>query len=354
MSARRAHSIDAFRDALTGRPASEVLDDLASAIRKSPSFLIATHVNPDGDAVGSASALCLGLRALGKQATVVVGEAPPEKLSAFIPTDAVDLVSSAEAARSLPPADWCVLLDTSEPDRAGIFKDRFFAPGQKRMCLDHHPSRAPSAFDLHLVVKEAPATGDLVLALLDRLGVEPSTPIAQALWIAIATDTGWFRFENASPWAFRDASTLASAGLDLPRIYSRVYEQMTLGRTRVLGRALSGLRSELDGAFVWSLVSRADLEAEGVTVSELDGVVDFLKSVRGARVAALIVEVGSDSYKASLRAPGDLEVESIARAHGGGGHAKAAGFRHAGRLEELVSGLRARISSQMRVAGPPA
>src|SRR4030095_5506471 len=138
MSAQRAHPIDAFRDALTGRPAPGVLADLASAIQQARSFLLATHVNPDGDAVGSAAALCLGLRALGQQARGVLGEAAPGKLSRFLPAEAVEIVRSPEALQALPSADWCVLLDTSEPDRAGVFRDRFFAAGQKRMCLDHH------------------------------------------------------------------------------------------------------------------------------------------------------------------------------------------------------------------------
>ncbi len=368
MTAAQSPPLEKLRDALSGRPALEIVDSMAQAVREAGSFVIAAHVNPDGDSLGSSTALGLALVRLGKKVRVVVSETPPEKFRPFLPAGLPEIIPEKDAAGRLGPADLCILLDTSEPERAGIFKDLFFAPGQGRVCLDHHACHARGLFDHQLVLMEAPATGSLVLALIDRLDVPLTPAIAQALWMAIATDTGWFRFENTSSWALADASRLAAVGVDIPRLYRRLYEEYTPSRARLLGGVLARFESGLDGAFVWSCTSRRELEAQGLALGDLDGVVDHLKAIRGVRVAALIVETDPGKYKISLRAtgnepgddrspgdgaPGDrpplgaLEVESIARRLGGGGHAKAAGCRFSGTREELIATLTSAVREKL-------
>jgi phosphoesterase RecJ-like protein len=336
------------RDFASARPLLEKLDEAVRMLREAQSLVIATHIHPDGDAIGSAAALGAALRSLGKRARVVLGEEPPENLRGLIPASLFEVIPDPAVAARLAPSDLCVLLDTSEPQRAGVFQELFFAAGQKRLCVDHHPTEVTGRFDAQLIVTQAPATGDLVLAIIDRLGVELTAEIAQALWIAIATDTGWFRFENTSSWALEDASRLAGAGVKAPELYRRLYEELPAPKARVLGRVLAGLRTDLGGAFVWSVSSRADLESEGVAVGDLDGIVDHLKAIRGAKVAALVVETENGRFKVSLRAPGDgVEVESIARRFGGGGHLKAAGCRFSGTLDELAVALTAAVREKL-------
>jgi len=343
--------LEAFKDALTDRPVPIVLSDLARSIQACSTFVVAAHGNPDGDALGSMAALGGALRILGKAARIVVDGSIPEKYAPLFALDGIETVRDPNAASRLGPVDCCILLDTSEPDRAGSLRDLFFAEGQKRLCVDHHLGGEARRFDQALVVPEAPATGSLVLALIDRLGVPLDARLAQALWIAVATDTGWFRFENTTEWALEDAARLARAGVDIPGLHRRIYEEYPLARARILGTALAGLRSDLGGAFVWSVIPRRALDAEGLAMEDLDGVVEHLKSVRGAAVVALIVEREPRSFKVSLRASGTAEVESVARRFGGGGHRKAAGCRFSGSLETLLAALSAAVADAIRYNG---
>lgn len=336
-----------YRDAMSGRPADEVMTSIAARLRAADRLLVTAHVQPDGDALGSQVALAEGLRRLGKTVRILNGERPPEKYRGLLPDEVFDLVETPEQLTACGPADLCVLLDTSEPERAGRFQERFFAPGQERICLDHHVCRGPSAFDEHLVVTEAPATGNLVLALLDKLGVAPDRTMAQALWIAISTDTGWFRYPNATEWAFHDATRLTRQGLDLEALHARIYLDSPLRRTRILGQVLASIEEELGGQFIWALLRQEQISAENLNVEELSGMVDSLKTVQGAQVMAFIVELAPQQFKISLRARGDANVERVARKFGGGGHAKAAGCSFEGAADDLLSTLRGLVGAEL-------
>ena len=198
---------------------------------------------------------------------------------------------------------------------------------------------------------EAPATGDLVILLLDRLGVTIDPPIARALWIAIATDTGWFRFTNTTPWALLDAARLAAVGVETERLHEEIYESYTPRRARLLGAVLSGIREDLGGALIWSALSREALAAEGGGMSDLDGVIDHMKAIRGAGVVALVVEVERGTHKVSLRSRGAADVERIARGFGGGGHVKAAGYRFQGSVNDVIAALRSAMEGASRGGG---
>jgi phosphoesterase RecJ-like protein len=331
-----------------GHPATEVLGEVAERVLSAKTLLISAHVNPDGDALGSEVALALGLRGLGKEAFVVNTDAVPERFRQFFGQDFVLQVPGPTEAAALPAADLCVLLDTSEPARCGMLKERFFAPDQARVCLDHHVCPQPVAFDAHLVVTESPSTGNLVLALLDRLGVELTREIAEAIWIALATDTGWFRFPNATPWALQDAARLVAAGVPLESLYDKIYGDYSLARVRLQGEVLAAIQTEFDEQFAWSYVSRELLEGSGLDGGELNGLVDSLKLVSGVKVFALIVELDDGGQKVSLRSRGDIDVERIARALGGGGHTKAAGFRFAGSQAALLETLSPFVGDTLR------
>jgi phosphoesterase RecJ-like protein len=344
------HPLSASRDSLSGRPVPEVLAEIAASIREAGRFLVTSHVGPDGDALGSAVALVLGLRALGKSARAVTAQDIPGRYEALLPPGVIENVEPADLVKANPQVDWFIVLDTSEPERIGGYRDLFFADGARRICIDHHRTHVRERYQHELVVVEAPATGSLVFALLDELNVELTPDIAQALWLAIATDTGWFRFSNTGPWALLDAARLARGDVDVEGIYDRVYHDLSPTRARLVGHVLQRARIELDGDLVWADLLLADRGRVGL--AELDGVIDYLKMLQGARIIAFIVEVEPGSFKVSLRARGDAEVESVARSFGGGGHAKAAGCRFTGRLEDLIDQLRSRARSELARRGP--
>jgi bifunctional oligoribonuclease and PAP phosphatase NrnA len=333
-----------LEEELGGAAAAEVLHSMAGKLRAARVVVITAHVHPDGDALGSELALASALSRLGKRVRVVNDHPAPEKYRFLDPRSEVEVLAGPPPADALRGVDLAVLLDTSEPSRTGRLEPAFFAPGLERICLDHHPGPVNPLFALHWVAPRAPATGSLVLRLLDALGVEPGEAEAVPLLVAIATDTGWFRFENASPLALRDAARLVAAGARPDRIYPQIYEDSSPARAALLGRLLQGIQVELGGRFIWSLLDKAALERSGVPYEEIDGFSEALKSVRGAEVAALLVETDPGQFKVSLRSRGEAAVNGIAGRFGGGGHAKAAGYRTGGSPQEAVGALRAEVT----------
>jgi len=182
-----------------------------------------------------------------------------------------------------------------------------------------------------------PATGLLVLSLLDAMEVGVSREIAEPLFVAVATDTGWFRFSNATPRVFEAASRLVSAGADPASLHRALFENSPLSRSQVLGEVLATLKSESEGRLLYSVVHEAQRRRFGMPVEETDGFIDHLQEVRGAEILILFVEVSSGRYKVSLRSKGRHDVHAVANRFGGGGHAKAAGFRIEGVLDDVVS-----------------
>jgi bifunctional oligoribonuclease and PAP phosphatase NrnA len=341
MKLRTDTRFDGFCDRASGQKAPLALEGLRNIVQSAGTILIASHANPDGDALGSQAALTVALARLGKKVRSVLAEDVPGHFREVLPAGVLAVVPKDER---LDRQDLCILLDANEAPRSGRFRDTIFADGQRRACLDHHPYHGVSRFDATLVLTEAPSTGNLVLKLIDALGVPLDESMARCLWVAMATDTGWFRFANTGAWVLEDAARLVDIGLDVERLYELAFQGYGEARARLLGQILVGVHAELGGALVWSFVSRSMLEAAGQRIADLDGMVDYLKLIRGPRVIALIVETGDGSYKVSLRAKDSASVESVARSLGGGGHAKAARYTHSGTWDELLAALRTAVA----------
>ena len=331
---------DNLPDDVSGRPVSEVLVEMAEILRQAQSVLIATHVGPDGDAIGSSVGLALGLKSLGKEARVFSGSSVDGRFEGIIAAGSVETVDEEGASCLAGQFDVCVLLDTSEPARAGVLEGGIFAPGQKRICIDHHLLSGEYSFDSHLAVESSPATACLVLWLLDELEVTVEDNIARALWLALATDTGWFRFSNAGRLAFQCAERLLEGGLDPEELYGFIYGSRSGQKTRLWGRVLLEHQLALDGRLVWSVISRETLAEAGAVREDLDGAIDLLKGVKGAHAAALLSQLDDGSFKVSLRSVESIDVERVARELGGGGHAKAAGYSATGTAQEILDTLK--------------
>lgn len=336
--------LESLPEDLGGRPVGELLAEVASALHGARNVLISAHLRPDGDAFGSETALALALRALGKNVRVVNDTTPPAHYVGLLPASvAIEAYDESTVAGLVGWAQASILLDTSEPERAGLLEPLFRSEDTRRICVDHHVVRGEYPWHIHLVARRAPATGCLVVGLIDALGVEIDREMATALWLAISTDTGWFRFANTDPIALACAARLVGCGLDPEALWRQIYGSHTASRMRVLGRVLQDVQCGLDGRLVWSVITRSLLSEHGVGLAELDGIVDHLKSVGGAEVAALLTEVGDDEYKVSLRSLSDISVETLARGFGGGGHDKAAGYRFSGPLAALLASLEAAV-----------
>jgi bifunctional oligoribonuclease and PAP phosphatase NrnA len=323
---------------------AQLLDEIRAAER----FLLATHENPDGDALGSLAGMQLVLSALGKDAVAYMAaeEFPLPYEYRFIQID--QLVTD-------PPEDLeqrtIVFLDCGNIDRNPA--DSLKREGAHILNVDHHHDNTLFGTVNH-VVPAASCTAEIIWDLMGDLEVKPTQAIADALYVGLVTDTGKFMYENTGPLAHQMAADLIEAGVDVHAIYRRLFEGVPQGKLELLARGLTNVKRFDDGLLTVTHLSRADYEATGADESFSEGVVDHLRALEGTAVAGLVRDLlGGDPSepprrKVSLRAADDrVDVSAIARAHGGGGHRRAAGFSTTMEYSQLVEALRAGLAEQL-------
>jgi phosphoesterase RecJ-like protein len=319
-------------------PAND-LSAVAEAIRSHDRFLVTTHENPDGDALGSLLAMKLALDALGKDSVMyLAGEAPLPREYSWMPLD--------DLRRSLPDdAATRVLLalDCANESRLGPDPEVLHS-APLVVNVDHHHDNSRFGA-VNLVVADASSTGEIVRDLLNELGVELTPDIAEALYIALVTDTGRFQYTNTTPKALRLAAELIEAGADVHKIFQGVYESVQFAKLKLLARALERAEVYEGGRLVISYLLRGDFAEVGAAEPYSEGIIDSLRAVEGADMAALIREPprgDGPARRVSLRASADeLDVSAIARASGaGGGHRQAAGFSSNDSIEEITDFIR--------------
>ncbi len=312
----------------------EAIRSIAEAIRGHDRLLLATHENPDGDALGSILAAYLAFRQLGKDAVMYLAGAVPlpkeygfmqlEELVRELPDDAAERV--------------LVALDCANERRLGP-DPSFVKRAPLVIDIDHHHDNTRFG-DLNLVVGDASSTGEILADLLTELGVELTPEIAEALYIALVTDTGRFQYTNTTPKALRLAAELVEAGADVSKVFVEVYESTPFPKLKLLARALERATELADGRIVVSELRREDFEAAGAEEPYSEGIIDHLRAVDGAELVALVRELpdgARTARKGSLRShPGGVDVSAIARDFGGGGHMRAAGFSTDLEMDEIT------------------
>lgn len=310
------------------------LDEAVRVIRQGSKFVVACHGKPDGDTLGSALAIARAVRTMGKEAVVVSQDGVPEVYS-FLPES--DTVVHTTSRRDF---DTAIICDVQEPLRAErteeIVKD---VP--TRLFIDHHPTEA--CIDGGMKTKgkivvcdtKAAATAELMVEVIDALGVELDEVLASQLMGGIVTDTGSFRFTNVTPKTFAVAGRLASLGANAPAIARFVYETRSFVATKLLGKALASLESDISGRVTWARITRDDFESLDASDEDTEAIVNLVRSVKGAEVGILFRDLGKD-VRISLRSHGTVDVSKIAQAFGGGGHKAASGCTLNTTLDEAV------------------
>jgi phosphoesterase RecJ-like protein len=317
------------------------LTDLAavvSALRENDRFLVVTHENADGDALGSMLAATLGLRELGKDVVMhLAGEAPLPGEFGFLPL--------AELRRDLP-ADLeervLFALDCANERRLGPDPSAL-ERAKLVLDVDHHHDNSRFG-SVNLIVADASSTAEIVRDLLAELDVALTPPIAEALYVGLVTDTGRFQYSNTTPKALRLAAELVEAGADLHGIFREVYETVQFAKLKLRARALDRAQLYEGGRVLVSYLLRTDFAEVGAEEPYSEGIIDDLRQVEGAELVALVREPPTQSgptHKVSLRSSKDeVDVSAIARQMGGGGHRQAAGFSSDRSLEEIVEFIR--------------
>jgi bifunctional oligoribonuclease and PAP phosphatase NrnA len=308
------------------------------ALRGNERFLVVTHENPDGDALGSMLGMTLGLRELGKDVVMhLAGEAPLPGEFGFLPLD--------ELRRDLPDdLDERVLLAVDCANERRISPSRDAIEGARLVVdVDHHHDNNRFG-DVNLIVADASSTAEIVRDVLAGLGVPLTSEIAEALYVGLVTDTGRFQYANTSPKALRLAAELVEAGADVHGIFRNVYETVQIAKLKLLGRALDHAQVYEGGRLVVSYLLRSDFAAVGAVEPYSEGIIDYLRQAEGAELVALIREPPTDGgpkHRISLRSSKDeVDVSAMARLRGGGGHRQAAGFSSEQSIEEIVEFIR--------------
>lgn len=303
----------------------------ARALREADSVLIGAHVDPDGDAVGSALGMMFVLESAGiASIPVLATDDPLPSTYAFLP-GADRFVPAADAA--VP--DVFVALDSPDPRRL-VRAEPLARAARTLIMIDHHPD-ARSDGATAILDPQAAATGCLVWELARHLGVEPDDRAATCLYTALLTDTGRFSYSNTSAKAFRIAAEMVAAGAVPHDIYRAVYENRSAGAQALLSRALGRITFANDGHVAYSWVYDADFTETGARPAEGENLIDHVRALGGVE-AVFMVKVNSDGKsRVSLRAKDSADVGSVARELGGGGHRAAAGVTVPGGLDDAVA-----------------
>jgi phosphoesterase RecJ-like protein len=284
--------------------------------------VLTTHVNADGDGVGSEVGLWHLLQARGVHSVIANPTPIPERFRFLVPPGADQ---SDRAVREIEQADVIVVLDIGDLGRLGDLGRRVAARSVPVGCIDHHVSPGSLPAGPRLVDPQATATAELVYDFAVALDWSLVPDCARALYVGILTDTGGFRFSNTTPRALRVAAELLEVGVDPEWIYEQVYASAPEGRVRLLGEVLGTLVVEPDAGLAWVTVPPGALERHHAEADDLDGIVEFARSIAGTRLALLFRQLANGRVKVSFRSRGAVDVAALAQRFGGGGHVKAAG-----------------------------
>jgi phosphoesterase RecJ-like protein len=322
---------------------------VVAAIRDRSRFLVTTHENPDGDALGSLLATHLALRSLGKDSVMfLAGPAPLPGEYRFLAFEELARTRPADAAERTLLAVDCANESRLGADAAVLHQSPF------TVNIDHHHDNSRFG-DVNLVDADASSTGEVLRGVFAELGVELTPELAEPLYVALVTDTGRFQYANTTPKALRLAAELVEAGADVHKVFQDVYENVQFAKLKLLARALERAKVYEGGGLVISYLLRDDFAQVGAVEPYSEGIIDFLRAVEGAELAALIREPPRDegpTRRVSLRASvEDVDVSAIARSFGGGGHKQAAGFSTGATVEEITDLVRRLYGEQTAARG---
>lgn len=324
------------------------VDALESATTSGARIVLACHVDPDGDALGSMLALDLHLRRRGARTTASWGsepfQVPPQY--AFLP--GLDRLTPPDQVHG--PVDLLVTLDCSTPARLGLLEP-LVEQAATVIVIDHH-ANTRSFGDVELVAPRAAATAVVVEELLHRLGAELDRDLATCIYVGLVTDTGRFQYANTDRAAMELGSRLLDRGIDHERMSRQIFETHSFGYLKVQGRVLERATFLPEASVVYSWVTQDDLHELGVALEETEGLIDVLRSVESAEIAMIARQAPAGEWKVSMRSKGAVDVGTMAAGLDGGGHTFASGFSFRGSIDALVAEVVAALDAARRLPTP--
>ena len=306
------------------------LSEIAAILKGAKTVVVACHVRPDGDALGSGFGLCKALQNAGKKAYMLLEEAPPKRLSILSGMD----VYYSQLPVALNEIDLFVTVDSAELNRIGGFEITYLQFKGKTLNIDHHVSNQGFA-KYNYVLPDSTATCEILPSILQAAGLEITKEIADLLAMGLLTDSGNFSHKDVSSNTYRVAALLKDCGADLYEIGYKMFNCQSKARATLYRRVLNSMRFELDDKLVFMTVTQKDFEETGTDKSQTEGFVDYPLSIEGVEVSVAIMEVKRNQYKVSLRSR-RADVNAVAARFGGGGHVLASGCMLCCEIEEVI------------------
>ncbi len=323
----------------------EIREDLArleEALDGAERIVVTTHLRPDGDAIGSEACLTAFLGDRGKTVRVINDDPTPELLRFVAPTAfPVEVYDPAVHDPVFRSADLILLVDNAAPDRLGRLEGVIADVADRVLCIDHHPSReAP----WHRTIQDvgACATAAILYRLTRAAGWTPDADAARSIYVALATDTGFFRFNSTNPEAHRIAAELVESGVDPAACYRAIHERNSPQFTRLLGEALARVRLDAEGAIASVRLSAERIAALDAAGEDTTEITTAMLAIDGVQIVLLFRELSGGRVKVSLRSKARLDVHRLASEYGGGGHRNASGIVMPGALDEVADRITAR------------
>jgi phosphoesterase RecJ-like protein len=309
------------------------LQEIVEALQLGQRFVVLTHIHPDGDAIGSQLAMQLLLKGMGKEHVVCVGEEGAPAIYRWMP-GALEIIHPDTLTA---PYDTIVIVDVSQKDRIGLGQG-LIKQGVRVIIVDHHLERKPFG-DVNFIDPSYAATGEIMVELFEISGVSLGPEAAVCAYVALATDTGGFRFENTTPRSHRMAAACVEKGVKVAEVSGLIFETMPLPKFRLLNRILPRVTLAVSGKVAHTKVTRQDLAEVGAKTEDIDGLITFARNIAGVRVAVLLRESDNGVTKVSMRARSGFNAAEFLKQYGGGGHAGAAGATLSMSLDDAESAI---------------
>ena len=298
-------------------------------------FALLTHVNADGDGLGSQMALCGFLRSRGKQARMINNEPVSANYRFLALAPSVEVHPNGDSGKFVEDADGILVLDNGSLERLGSLVPHVQASRATKVCIDHHETR-DDCWDLEVIDRDASASGEIVHEIIRVMNGDLSREMAEAIYVSLITDTGHFRFSKTRPLSHRIAASLLEKGIRPDEIFQKIYENQPEGFIRLMGHALLGVQRAVGGALAWTVLDREVQEKFGVASEDTGPIINTMLSIKGVRAALLFKELEDGKVKVSLRSKDEVDVHGLALRHGGGGHLHAAGILLPGPLQRVA------------------
>jgi len=301
------------------------LQQIVDAIRVRQRFVVCSHARPDGDSIGSALAMAYALRALGKTVRVVNSDPAPAPIQAFPGVPDIEIADRIDGE-----FDAAIVMECSDLSRTGVGGlDRFFV-----INIDHHPGNKGYG-DIRWFDDSAAACGEMVFALIRALDVPLSIEIATHIYLTILTDTGSFHYSSISPRTFDICRQAVEAGVDPVLVARNVYDSNNMGRLKLFGSVLRAMQLDRSGRIAIVYLDHEMAREAGGTYEDTEGLVNLPLTVKDIQAVVFFKQIEGEEYRVSLRSKGDVDVGSVAKAFGGGGHKNAAGCTVTGAIDSV-------------------